>query len=282
MQTEMMPAAPPLAFHDSEDRLPRPIEELGDLVRYRDLVLALVESSLKSRYKRSVLGVLWTLLNPLVTMLVTTIAFARVFRNEVGAYPVYVLSGTLLWTFFSQSTQVAMHRLVYEGGAIMRRVYLPRALFPVVAVGTGLVNLALGLLPLALVALGYGIRPSRAWLFLPVAVALALMFTMGVALALSACAVFFTDVIEIYQAAVMALFYVTPVLYPASIIPREFAWMLALNPLSHLLEIFRAPILDASLPSWSALSVAALWAVASLAGGFWLYTSKADEFVYRT
>jgi homopolymeric O-antigen transport system permease protein len=271
-----------MAFlYDSAARRPPMIEEWIALVRYRDLLVELILNGLKSRYKRSVLGVAWTLLNPLVTMGVTTIAFARVFKSDVMVYPVYVLSGVLLWGFFSQSTAQAMHGLVYVGTGLLKRVSLPRAIFPVAMVGTGTINLLLGMVPLAIISFALGLRPSAALLFLPVALALTVAFVLGTSLLLSALAVRFTDVLEIFQAGVTAMFYVTPVLYPESVIPERWRWLLTLNPMTHLLETFRRPIYLGELPPARTLALATAAALLSLLLGWWVYTRKADDLVTR-
>ncbi len=268
-------------LYDSAARRLAVVEELVVLFRYRDLLVELVRNNLRTRYKRSLLGLAWTLLNPLVTMVVTTIAFSRVFRMSDAAYPVYVLSGILLWTFFAQSTTVAMHGLVWSGSNLLKRVSLPRTIFSVAAVLTGAVNLLLGLIPLLGIMLLTGTWPTPALLFLPVALLIALTFVLGTALFFSAVAVFFTDVIEIFQAAVMTLFYLTPVLYPARIVPPELSWALTLNPMTHILETFRAPIHGGRLPDGATLATAAGVALLSLLVGWTLFTWKADELVFR-
>jgi ABC-type polysaccharide/polyol phosphate export permease len=273
------PAA--LVEYDSAARRPPMLEELIELVRYRDLVVQLVWNSLKSRYTRSVLGVAWTLLNPLLTMSLMSLVFARVFHGDVEHYPIYVLSGLLVWSFFSQSIPAAMHNLVWSGSNLLRRVYLPRTLFTVVTVGAALANMLLGLVPLLVIFAFSGQRPTWALLFVPVAVALIGTFVLGAALFFSTIAVFFTDMIEIFQAAVTALFYLTPVIFPPTILPERYRFLVELNPLTSLIEIFRAPIHRGCLPDPRTLFLASLLALSSLLLGWWTFTRKADALVYR-
>lgn len=277
-----MSAPPAVPVYDSAARPPPVIEELVDLYRYRDLLVELVVTNLKSRYKRSFLGVGWTLLNPIITMMVTTVAFSTVFQHSVRAYPVYVLSGLVLWGFFAQATQVAMHGIVYKGGSVAKRVYLPRAIFPVSAVGTGVVNLLLGLLPLSVIYAFSGAEVTPALLFLPVAMLIVAVFVLGAALCLATIAVFFNDILEIWQAAVGALFFVTPVLYPASAIPGRHGWVLRVNPITYLLETFRAPILTGQLAPARTILISVASALVALGVGWWLFTRNADELVTRT
>lgn len=277
----MPPSRMAAPHYDSAARPPRALEELRDLVRFRDLLLELVLNNLKNRYKRSVLGVAWTLLNPLATMVVMTFAFSRVFGDARGRYPVYVLSGLLLWNFFAQSTAVAMHSLVWSGSNLLKRIYLPKTIFSVAAVGTGAINLMLGLIPLLLIMLALGQAPTPALLFVPVAIVLAVAFVLGVALCLSAVAVFFVDVIEIFQAAVMALFYVTPVIYPPSVLPERWRWLLSLNPIGYLLDTFRYPLHLGRLPEVGTVAIASITSALALIAGWLAFTWKADQLALR-
>lgn len=266
--------------YDSASRRPPLAGEFMELVRYRDLLQLMIAKITTTRYKRSVLGALWTLLNPLMNMVVLTIAFSALFRSSVEHYPVYVLSGLIMWNFFMQSTTFAMNSLVW-GGGLIKRIYLPRPIFAVAAIGNGLINLGLALIPLVLVMLAVGHVPSPALLFLPVAILLWAMFALGVALGLSALAVFFADVVDMYQVVMQAVFYLTPIMYPRNILPEQFAWTLALNPFYYLLELFRGPIYAGTWPALGTIAAAAGMAGVTLLVGWWAFTRKADEFAYR-
>jgi ABC-type polysaccharide/polyol phosphate export permease len=256
------------------------VEELIELFRYRELLGLLIANEIKTRYRRSVLGVGWTLLNPLLTMLVMTFAFSSLFRDAINNYPLYVLSGLLLWNFFSQTSTAAMNSLVW-GGALLKRVYIPRTIFAAAAVGGGLVNLMVGLAPLTAIMLVTG-QPFRpALLFVPVAIGLAGLFVLGLALGLSTLAVYFVDIVEIFHVLVLAWFYLTPVMYPAGIIPPELAPYLKLNPMHYYIQLFRRPLYEGAWPEPWAVLVAAAAALASLGLGWWFFTSRADDFGYR-
>jgi ABC-type polysaccharide/polyol phosphate export permease len=277
----MRQGASALIEYDSAARRPPMVEELVELYRYRDLMIQLVWNSLKARYTRSVLGVAWTLLNPLLTMCLMSLVFARVFHGQVESYPIYVLSGLLVWNFFSQSTPAAMHNLVWSGSNLLKRIYLPRTLFTIVTVGAGLANLILGLVPLLAIMALWGQRPTWALLFVPVALTIIVVFVLGAALFFSTIAVFFTDMIEIFQAAVTALFYVTPVIFPATILPLRYRLLVELNPLTYFVEIFRSPVHLGRLPDARTVLIASVIALSSLLLGWWIFTRKADALVYR-
>ncbi len=136
--------------YDSADRRSPATRELIELLRYRDLLRLMVTNIVKTRYKRSALGVVWTLLNPLLNMAVLTIAFSSLFRASLQRYPVYILAGLICWNLFAQTTISAMNTLVW-GGSLLKRIYIPRTIFAVAAIGNGLVNLGLALIPLVVI-----------------------------------------------------------------------------------------------------------------------------------
>ncbi|MGH9844433.1 MAG: ABC transporter permease [Blastocatellia bacterium] len=265
-------------YDSAERRLPL-LDEMRELARYRDLLWQMVARNLKTRYKRSVLGIFWTLLNPLLMMLILMMVFAAVFQVQARNYAVHALSGLVLWTFFSQTTAGAMSELVW-GGGLMHRIYLPRMIFAATALGTGLVNLLLSLIPLFVIMLvtGVPIRPS--WLFLPVPVLLVAMFTFGMALLLSTLAAYFADVLDMYQLFLVAWMYLTPIIYPKEIVPARLQWIMNLNPMYHLLETFRAPLYG-SIAGPKTLTAAIAVAVGTFLFGWWIFARKADEIAYR-
>jgi len=269
----------PFAYH-SAHLGPLAIRELLELFRYRDLLGLLIVKNITTRYKRSALGVVWTLLNPVLNTLVLTVAFSALFQSTIEHYPVYVLAGLLVWNFFTQTTLNAMNTLVW-GSSLIKRVYIPRTIFAVSAVGTGLVNFGLALIPLVAVMLLVGHPFYPTWWFVPIAIGLVDVFTLGVALILSAMAVFFVDVVDIYQVVVQAGFFLTPIMYPSTIMPPQFAWLVPINPIYNLVQLFRAPIYDGSLPSLQTFLTASIWAFVMLVIGWLFFTARADEFAYR-
>jgi ABC-type polysaccharide/polyol phosphate export permease len=256
------------------------LREFLDLVKYRDVVRLVISNLNKTRYKRSVLGIAWTLLNPLFNMAVLTFAFSRMFRFSIEHYPVYVLSGLIFWNLFSQTTLHATNSLVW-GSSILRRVYLPRSIFAVSAVGNGLVNLGLALIPLLIIMVVLNHPLHATWWFVPIATLLLAMFSLGVALLVSALAVFFVDVAEMYGILVQAWFFLTPVMYPKEILGPRLTWYMNLNPAYNLLELFRTPIVFGAIPGVHTILAAVASAVMSLVLGWWVFTRKADEFAYR-
>ncbi len=267
--------------YDSDARGPVALEELRGIWKYRDLIVQLVRRDIVSRYKRSALGIAWTMLNPLGMMLVLTLVFSQVFHSVVG-YPAYVLSGLVAWNFFAQATSASMNQMVW-GGSLLQRIYLPRTSFVVSAILTGLVNLTISLAPLLIIMLIVGLPLRWSLAFLPVAMLLLAAFALGIGLLFSAWAVYFPDMAEMYQVALIAWMYLTPVLYPVAIIPEAYRfWFFHLNPMYYLLEIFRRPVYEGVLPSWPLLAAGSGIALLTLLAGWIVFSTRADEFTYRT
>ncbi len=268
--------------YDSKRRGSVIFEELREILKYRHLLLQLVRRDILTRYKRSFLGVAWTMLNPLGMMLVWTIAFSQVFRSvDLPAYPAYVLNGLLAWTFFSQTTTAAMVNLVW-GGGLLNRIYIPRVSFAVAAMGTGIVNIALSLVPLLAVMLFTGLSIHLSIIFVPVAILVLVAFSLGVGLLLSTLAVYFPDIAEMYQIFLLAWMFLTPVMYPETIIPQAYrGYITFLNPMYHLLKLFRIPLYYGRFPSLSEFIIPFSIALVVLIVGWVIFTRKADEFAYR-
>jgi ABC-type polysaccharide/polyol phosphate export permease len=253
------------------------IGELFALVQYRELIFQLISRSVKTRYKRSFLGVAWTMVNPLLTMAVLTLVFSSLFRFPAENYALYVLSGLLLWNFFAQSTTAAMGDLMWSGGLITR-VNFPKSVFPIAAVGTGLFNLILALVPYFIIAFILGAKITSALLYLPISILIATTFILGVAMALSSVVVFFADALPMYEIVLTAWLYLTPIIYPIDLVPEPIQTVLRFNPLLPIVEVFRAPLYEGRPPDLSTLAYASAVAIVALVLGWWMFTRKSREF----
>jgi len=249
---------------------------MKDLLRYRDLVATLVARDLKVRYRRSAIGFLWTMLQPLAMMLVFYLVFSAIFRFDIDNYPVYALAGILFWNFFSQSITASMNSL--KGNAsLLSKLPVPKMVFPLATVLAGVVNLLLALVPLLglLLFTGHPIRPAI--LFLPVSILLAALFTLGAGLLLSPLAAFFSDVIELVGVLLTLFMYMTPIFYPMSIVPERYLWAIRFNPLRSVMEVFRDPIYYGKIPPLSHLSLTFVIVVAALTVGLLFFRISSDR-----
>jgi len=267
-------------IYDSSKRGNYALDELREVFRYRDLITLLAQRDITTRYKRSVLGIAWTMLNPLGMMIVLSIAFSQIFKDVPG-YPAYILSGLIVWQFFSQTTTAAMVNLVW-GGGLLHRIYLPRTSFALAAMITGVVNLIIALVPLILVMLVIGLPIRISIIFIPIPILFLTAFALGLGLLLSTMAVYFPDVTEMYQIMLAAWMYLTPIFYPESILPANIAWYVTrLNPVYHLVRLFRACIYEGRFPYFSEIWPALLFSTVILTVGWVIFARKSDEFSYR-
>lgn len=252
---------------------------MRELYQRRDLVWCLVMRDLSVRYRRSTLGLLWTMLLPLLNMLVLQTVFRNAFGVDIENYPVYALSGILFWNFFHQGAVASMNSLRSNAG-IIQKLPVPKAVFPIATVVAGAINLALALVPLLLilVATGHPLRPSL--LFLPASIAVAALLTLGVGLLLSPLAIFFTDVVELAGVSLTLLMYLTPVFYPLSIVPPRFRWVVAYNPLRTVLEVFRDPIYLGTIPAPGHVAVALVIALLALLIGAVTFRRSSDRIPF--
>jgi ABC-2 type transport system permease protein len=253
------------------------VEEAKSLWAYRHLVAELVGRDIKVRYKRSVLGVAWTMLSPLLNMLAMTWVFSLVMRMDVKNFPVYFLTGSIFWAFFAGATSHAAS-LTIDAAEITKRVYIPRSVFVVSAVGVALVNLCLSLVPLFLIILFTGFPIHASWLFVPVSILIGALFTTGVGLVVFTLASRFVDIKETYLVLVSTWFFVTPIVYTQAMVPERFRFIVRYNPMTYLVEVFRAPLYDGWLPGPKTLAFAALAAVSSLVIGWLFYAARIEEY----
>ncbi len=266
-------------YYDSAIHKIPALEEIREVGRYKYLLLQLVRRDILARYKRSVLGVAWTMLNPLGMMIILSVVFSQLFKS-VESYPAYILSGLVAWTFFAQSTNAAMIGLVW-GGSLIQRIYIPRTAFGVSALGTALVNLLISIIPLIAVMLVTRVAVQWSIIFLPIAILLLACFSLGLGLILSTLAVYFPDVAEMYQIILVAWMYLTPIIYPEDILPANLHLILDLNPMYYLVRLFRIPLMNGRIPTMAELLPAAACGIIVMVIGWIFFTSKCDEFAYR-
>jgi ABC-type polysaccharide/polyol phosphate export permease len=251
-----------------------------EIFRYRSLLRDLVARDLKVRYKRSVLGVVWTMLNPLLMMAVFTIVFAEILRIPVPNFTVYFLSAFVLWNFVAQTTSWSTGCLLGYA-PLMKRIYVPKAVFVVATVLAGLVNLLISLVPLAVIMLCVH-HPFRASLaFIPIPILLATCFALGLSLLLAPLSILFADIVPIYQVVLTVWLYLTPVMYPLDLVPDAYKGIVQANPMTYFVEAFRAPIYSGALPAASVIGAGVCFAFASLFIGWMVFDRYSDRIAYH-
>jgi len=269
-----------IKIYGSAQRKHPAIEELLALFQYRDLIFQLTRRDIVARYKRSVLGIAWTMLNPLGIMIVMSVVFSNIF-NRVESYPTYLLTALVCYTTFQQSTVVAMNSTVW-GSKLLEQIYLPRTSFVLSTIFASMVNFALGLIPLFLIMLITGVPIRWTALLVPIGMLLLCSFSLGFGFLLSTLAVFFPDIAEIYPVLMRAWMYLTPIFVPVEILEKVLdGWVLRLNPLHHIIKIFRDLLYYGTLPSLMDWGIAALVSFGALLLGWYFFCVKADNFAYH-
>ena len=270
------------------------IARLGEVLRYRELIENLVMRDLKVRYKNSVLGFLWSLLNPLLLMLVFTVVFTVMMPNaEIPRFPVFILCALLPWNFFSTAMMSAVNSIVYNGHLI-KKVYFPREILPISVVLSSFVNFLLAI-PVLFVFLALFRVPFTIWLaYLPVIMVVQIIFVTGVALVLATLNVFYRDTSVILEVVLQAWFFLTPVFYPAEFIPEWHTVLgiaLPIRRLTYILNLMASIIASyrsvlygftpgspPAPPAWDFFSRTIVTAVVCLLAGYAVFVHYSPRF----
>lgn len=253
---------------------------VNDLKKYKFLIQQLVSRDFKTKYKRSFLGVLWSLLNPLLTMVVQYIIFSKLFRFDLPHYQVYLLSGIVMFNFFSEATNQALVSIT-GNASLITKVYMPKYVFPVTKVLSACINLGFSLIALYLMILFSGLKITFLHLLLPFPIINMILFTIGFSLILSSLMVFFRDMQFLYGVAIMLWMYITPIFYPENIIGEKFKWILQLNPMYHFIRYTRNIILDNSIPNIRAHIICLIFSIGTLVIGWILFRKSENKFIFN-
>lgn len=253
-------------------------EKIKVFFKYRNLLVNLVSRDIKVRYRRSILGMFWTVLNPLLMMVVITIVFSTLFKQNIEHFPIYYLSGSLIFSFSSETTSNALYSVI-GNASLMKKVYIPKYLFPISKVVSGLVNLVFSLIAMFLVMLLLGVEYKVTLLLLPIPIFYTFLFATGLGLLLAAATVFFRDISHFYGVLVMAWTYFTPIFYPVDILPLIARKVMNWNPMFHYVQYMRELILFGNFPSIKENLLCFLFGIVMLFIGTWVFYKNQDRFV---
>lgn len=254
------------------------LAESFGLIKYQWLLQELIVRDLKIKYRRSVLGYLWSILNPLMLMVVLTIVFSNIFRFDIPNYPVYLLTGQLLFGFFSESTNMAMSSIL-GGASLIKKVYLPKYIFPISRVLSSFTTMLFSLMALLIVMIATGASFHWTALLLPVVMLYILVFSIGMSLILSVMVVYFRDVQYLYGVFITALNYLTPIFYPASMLPPWLKNLMVFNPMYDFIEMFRKIMIYGQVPTLAEHLVCIGFAVGGLVLGIWVFKNNQNDFI---
>lgn len=248
-------------------------------LQYRGLFYQLVSRDIKLKYRRSYLGYLWSVLNPLLIMLVLTAVFSQMFRRDIANFPAYLISGQVLFNFMNEATREAMISIV-NNAALLKKVYVPKYIFTVSRVTSALVSLCFSSAALIIVFLATGatFKPIAILFFIPVIQLY--FFCIGVGLFLAQATVFFRDIEYIYSVVITAWMYLTPIFYSIEILPQ---WLIPFvkycNPMYSYILQFRCILLEGQMAPWQITCLGILFAVVALMIGIWTFLKMKDHFI---
>lgn len=251
---------------------------IDNFLQYRFLLNELVKKGIKLKYRRSYLGIVWSLLEPLLTMIVLTIVFGTLFNNHTKEFPVYVLSGRLLYTFYSSSTKAAL-KSIRSHSAMIKKVYVPKYLYTLSSVLYNYIIFLISLIVLLVVGLVLGVYPTIYLLQAPVALLLLLILAYGCGMILATVGVFFRDMEYLWSVALMLVMYTCAIFYqPERLLNSGWDWILKYNPLYCIIDIFRSAVFG-RLMDFGSLIYAAGFSAVALVIGLICFKKKQDEFI---
>lgn len=252
---------------------------VSNFMKYRFLLWELVKKDIKLKYRRSWLGYLWTLLEPLLTMLVLYVVFSKLYGKEDPLFPVYILTGRLLYTFFANSTKAAM-KSIRSNAAMIKKVYVPKYMYPLSAVISNYITFLLSLFVLVFVCIFLRVKPTIYLLQSVVPLGLIFFMSLGIGIFLATAAVFFRDLEYLWGVFLMLIMYGSAIFYtPSRVVKNGFEWIFKINPLYALILNFRNAVLDHARLDHDALIFSILFSAVSLLVGTILFYRKQDQFI---
>ena len=246
--------------------------------RYRFLIKQLVDRDFKAKYKRSILGVFWSFLNPLLNMIVQYFVFSNMFKFDIPYFPVYLLCGNVIFNYFSESCGMALTSIVGNADLI-KKVYVPKYIYPLTRIMSSLINMLISLIPLAAVALISGLLPNRTYLLLPFPLICLALFCLGLGMLLASAMVFFRDIKFLWGVLTTIWMYLTPIFYPITALPDNIQAIVKLNPLYFFVTFLRSCVIDGLSPEPMRYVQCAMVALVTLAVGAFVFKKSQDNFV---
>lgn len=251
---------------------------IANLLKYKSLLFNLVSRDLKIKYRRSVLGFAWSILNPLLMMIVLTAVFQNLFRSNIENFPIYYLTGYLFFSFVTESTNLAMTSII-SSGALIKKVYIPKYIFPLEKCIFSFVNMLFAFIATIIVMLVLKVPITPSFFAFPIPMIYLFVFSLGLSFFLAAANVFFRDVAHLYSVFTTAWMYLTPIFYPMEMLPDFMVEIVTFNPLYHYILYFRALILGNHIPDLRTNLICIGFSLVMLILGLIFFKKKQDKFI---
>ena len=251
---------------------------IDSFVNYRFLLSELVKKGIKLKYRRSYLGIIWSLLEPLCTMIVLTVVFGTILGNRTKEFSVYILCGRLLFSFYSTATKAALTS-IRKNASMIKKVYVPKYIYPLSSVLYNYVIFLISLIVLAIVSVVLGIQPTIYMFQIPIALILVLLLSYGIGMILATIGVFFRDMEYLWSVALMIIMYTCAIFYyPSRLLKSGFAWILKFNPLYCTISIFRSAMFG-EMMNIHYFVYALGFSLVTILVGMICFKKKQDEFI---
>lgn len=253
--------------------------KFSDLFKYKDLLLQLVTRDLKLKYRRSILGYFWSILNPLMIMLVMYLVFSSIFRFDIENYPVYLIIGQMMFNYMSGSTTQAIYSIT-DNGSLLKKTYVPKWIFTVAKITSGLVDFLFSLGAMLLVILFTRTPLHWQMLYIPIVAVQLYMFCIGVGMFMASTSVFFRDIQYIYNVVITAWMYCTPIFYPLTALPDTLQKLIKMfNPMYSYIAQFRDVVLNGHISGYMVQLTGWGYAIAALLIGSIVFTKNQNKFI---
>lgn len=256
----------------------------GALAKDRFILQQLVTKDFKLRYRRSVLGVIWSVLNPLLMMMIMSFVFSYFLRgSNVENYPLYLIVGNITFSLMSEATNGGLTSII-SAAPLLKKVKVDRWVFPVQKVFSAMMNFGFSLIAVVVVMLFFQVMPSWHIVWMIPALFLLMLFCIGISLLIGAAAVFFRDMIHLWSVALTAWTYLTPIFWDLSLLtnagaPQIVVWVVKANPMYNYLEMMRCAIVYQSSPTTTVLLLAVFWALLMLVIGYFVFRKTEHKFI---
>ncbi|MDK2802127.1 MAG: ABC transporter permease [Oscillospiraceae bacterium] len=246
--------------------------------KYLYLLFNLISRDFKIKYRRSILGILWSILNPVLMMVVITAVFLNLFKFEIDNFPIYYLTGSTIFSFFTDATTSSMTSIV-GSGQIIKKVYIPKYIFPLQKCLFSFVNLFFSLIALIIMIIILKFEVTYTVILAPIPIIYILIFSLGISLILSSLTVFFRDIVHLYGVITTIWMYFTPIIYPENILSDSMLKLISLNPLYHYVGYFRDVVMYGKIPSLKVNIICICFSLITLIIGSIIFKRTQDKFV---
>ena len=251
---------------------------VSKLIKYEPLLEQLVIRDLKIKYRRSFLGYIWSLLNPLMMMGILTMVFSYMFRFDIPNYPLYLITGQVVFNFIAESTTAAMASII-NNASLLKKVYVPKFIFPLSRIVSSFVTMLFSMVAVLIVMVFTGTSLKCTLFLLPIPMFFLFIFALGIGLILAALTVYFRDVFHLYGVFISLWSFVTPVFYPVSAVPDQVKYILLWNPLYYIVDYFRQIILYDTIPGFSDTVFCLALSVGPLLLGMFIFKKLQKNFL---